>query len=222
MPIPPNNVAAKWSNSSESHVSNSSPIFQNIAYALPVMSISLLFSPMSVVNGIYAKHFGVTLTTIAAVLPVSRLFDAITDPCVVFFSDWRRARSGTRKSLILFGAVFFIIASYFSLYTLMNKSAGALGAAAGLMIFGWYGFDPSAPTFSTDTEFVVRLSLAGLPVPLLLLSMLLVALIPINTRYHRMICQRLEARASRCSHEEPQQIETNVNDTDIKKVVVSA
>ena len=453
MPTLSNDSTTEYSRDSERQTPKSSPKFQSIAYALPVMSVALLFGPIGVVQGIYAKHFGVTLTTIAAVLFVSRLFDALTDPLVGFFSDWRRARSGTRKPLILFGALFFLLssyflfvplgydtsndsakvsdlyfllcflafylgytlieiphqawgaeltadnkerntifswraagmlsgallfsalpllplfesnaytpetlrwavfaggllllpsiyfclkvvpngrlaptpknnhrlrlatllqnkpmllyffayllyglaqgvffgvlfiyvdsylglgedyalvmtiglcvgflsiaawrqvanrwgkklawilskvliaisafmiatlvrgeadfsdllwlilffvgsaggsvvspalmsdlidyskwkfntestASYFSLYTLMNKSAGALGAAMGLVILGWYGFDPSAPVFSSDTAFVVLLSLAGLPVPLLLLSALLVALIPINT-----------------------------------------
>ena len=48
---------------------------QQMAYALPAISIGVLLNLMGVVQGIYAKYFGVALTTIAAVVLVVRLFD---------------------------------------------------------------------------------------------------------------------------------------------------
>ena len=41
---------------------------QAVAYGLPLLAISFLVGPITVLQGIYAKYFGIALTTIAAVL----------------------------------------------------------------------------------------------------------------------------------------------------------
>ena len=51
-------------------------------YAAPFFGVSLLMGPLAVLSGIYAKHYGFALTTIATVILVARLFDAITDPVI--------------------------------------------------------------------------------------------------------------------------------------------
>ena len=45
-------------------------------YLSPVVPIILLFGPISVLQGIYAKYFGISLTEIAAVIVIARCFDA--------------------------------------------------------------------------------------------------------------------------------------------------
>jgi Na+/melibiose symporter-like transporter len=75
--------------------------------------VAFLFGPLAIVQGIYAKHFGLPLTTIAAILLAGRLFDAITDPLIGYWSDHYYARTGSRKPFVVAGALLFILSSYF-------------------------------------------------------------------------------------------------------------
>ena len=85
-----------------------------LAYAMPSIGMLLIFTPVvSVLGGVYAKHFGLTLTTIATVMLIARLFDAITDPIVGYYSDRSRMRTGSRKPFILVGAILLVPCSYF-------------------------------------------------------------------------------------------------------------
>ena len=87
--------------------------WQMAALSLPYMGAAFFFGSMNVVQGIYAKYFGLSLTTLAAVLLLSRLFDAVSDPLIGFFSDRYRTRTGTRKPFVLVGGLFLIVCSYF-------------------------------------------------------------------------------------------------------------
>ena len=84
-----------------------------LAYCLPVVSTAWLFAPIGVVQGIYAKYFGIPLTTIATVLLIARLFDALTDPLIGYYADRYFLRRGTYKPFILAGGLLFIVTSYF-------------------------------------------------------------------------------------------------------------
>lgn len=86
---------------------------QQLAYALPSMGIAFLMGPIGILQGIYAKHYGMPLTTIASVLLISRLFDAVSDPVIGRLSDRCHARTGSRKPLILCGGILFIVSSFF-------------------------------------------------------------------------------------------------------------
>ena len=67
-----------------------------LAYVAPQLGFSLLFAPViTVLGGIYGKYYGVSLTTIATVMLVARIFDAVTDPLIGYYSDRLRARTGT-------------------------------------------------------------------------------------------------------------------------------
>ena len=80
---------------------------------MPVITTTWLLAPIGVLNGIYAKYFGLSLSTIASVILFARLFDAISDPMVGYYCDRYYRRNGTRKPFILLGGVLFIISSYF-------------------------------------------------------------------------------------------------------------
>ncbi len=95
---------------------------QYMAYAAPSIILSFLFGPIGILQGIYAKYFGIALTTIATVLLISRLFDAVTDPIIGFWSDRHYAKTGTRKPFIIAGGLLFIISSYF-LYVPVDPAA---------------------------------------------------------------------------------------------------
>ncbi len=86
---------------------------KNIYYSLPKIAVTSLFAPIYVVQGIYAKHYGVALTTIAGVLLFARLFDAFTDPLIGFISDKYRIKNGTRKPFMIAGGLVLAVSGYF-------------------------------------------------------------------------------------------------------------
>ena len=86
---------------------------QAFYYALPFIPTSLMFASSSIIQGIYAKYFGLALTSLGVAVLLARLFDAVSDPTVGWLSDKYRARTGTTKPFIGIGAVMFIISGYF-------------------------------------------------------------------------------------------------------------
>ena len=85
-----------------------------LAYSLPAMSISLFMLPMNIViPAFYAANTTATLTGIGLVAGFARLFDAITDPLIGYFSDTTRGRLGPRKPWLLAGALIGTISVYF-------------------------------------------------------------------------------------------------------------
>ncbi len=84
------------------------------AYAAPAFSQALIHGPVgTVIQGIYGKHFGVALASIAIVLVVSRVFDAVTDPVIGYLSDRYRSRWGKRKPWLLVGSLIAVVACWF-------------------------------------------------------------------------------------------------------------
>ena len=106
---------------------------QDILYALPRVASISLFAPINVVQGIYAKHYGLALTTIASVVLFARLFDAITDPIIGYLSDKSRIKSGTRKPTMILGAIVLASSGYL-LYSPPND-VSALYFAFWFMVF---------------------------------------------------------------------------------------
>ena len=102
-----------------------------LAYIAPFLGISLLLGPViAVLAGIYAKHYGLALTTVATVMLVARVFDALTDPLIGYYSDRWRVRTGSRKPFMLVGAILLLPSSYFLLVAPANVS--------GVYFAGWY------------------------------------------------------------------------------------
>lgn len=76
------------------------------AYAAPVMGSYFFYVPMwSILPGIYAKYFGLTLTSVAAVVLTVRVFDGVSDLTVGYLSDRRRSAGGSRKPWVIVGGV---------------------------------------------------------------------------------------------------------------------
>ena len=86
---------------------------QGLAYALPTLSIYFLMGPIYILQGMYAKYFGLSLASIAAVILIARIFDAVSDPLVGYFSDKYFALWGTRKPFVIAGGILFIVSSWF-------------------------------------------------------------------------------------------------------------
>ena len=107
---------------------------QQLAYALPVVSVGILLSLMGVVQGIYAKYFGLALTSIATAVLIARLFDVVTDLAIGYFSDRHHAQTGSRKPFILWGAVLFLLSGYFLFIPLSPEQLNASSAVS----FGYF------------------------------------------------------------------------------------
>lgn len=85
-----------------------------IAYAAPVMGSYFFYIPMwSILPGIYTKYFGLTLSSVAAVLVFIRLFDGVADISVGYLSDRHRAAGGSRKPWVIVGGLGTIVACWF-------------------------------------------------------------------------------------------------------------
>ena len=84
-----------------------------VSYVMPVLPIIFLFGPLPLLQGIYAKYYGLPLTAIATVLVIGRLFDAITDPLIGYAVDHHIARGGSRKPFLVGGVLLLILSSWF-------------------------------------------------------------------------------------------------------------
>ena len=104
-------------------------LVQDIYYVIPRVACVSLAAPINVVQGIYAKHYGLALTTIAGVILFVRLFDALIDPLIGYLSDCSFQRTGTRKPYIVAGA-FVMITSGYLLYSPPSDVSA--------MYFGWW------------------------------------------------------------------------------------
>ena len=119
-------IMIKNHNNTDTLIHNESALTQRqaLAYGLPLLSLSFLFGPINILQGMYAKHFGLTLTSIATVLLIARLFDAVSDPVIGYCSDRYYARQGHRKPFIVTGGLLFVVASWFLYVPPVDVSAG--------------------------------------------------------------------------------------------------
>ena len=98
---------------------------QMVFYSLPAGTTALLYGgPLVVVQGVYAKYYGLSLSTIASILLIANLFDTITDPIVGYFSDDFYARTGTRKPFVFCGSLVFIFGAYWLFIPPKDVSSG--------------------------------------------------------------------------------------------------
>ena len=82
-----------------------------IAYALPTLATQFVYAPFTtVLPGIYAKYFGLSAASIAAMLLISRACDAVSDPLIGYLSDATRSRLGRRKPWIAVGTLITALA----------------------------------------------------------------------------------------------------------------
>jgi len=84
------------------------------AYAAPNFALAIMHMPVAyVIPALYAKHTTIGLATIGTILLFGRVFDAVTDPLIGFFSDRTRSRFGKRKPWMIVGTPFAMIAMIF-------------------------------------------------------------------------------------------------------------
>lgn len=85
-----------------------------LAYAAPAAGLYFFSIPMwTILPGVYAKHFGLTLSSLATVILTVRIFDGFITPIIGYLSDWHRSRGGSRKPWVIAGGAGVAIACYF-------------------------------------------------------------------------------------------------------------
>ena len=85
-----------------------------VAYAAPAFSQTLIHGPTgSVIQGVYAKYFGIPLSAIAMVLLITGLYDAAVNPVIGYLSDRHCQRGGSRKPWLLGGSLLSLLACWF-------------------------------------------------------------------------------------------------------------
>ncbi len=76
------------------------------AYAAPAVAFAIPTIPLYVyLPAVYADDLGLGLTATGTAILIARVFDALSDPVVGYFSDTVRSRLGLRKPWIIAGAL---------------------------------------------------------------------------------------------------------------------
>ena len=131
-------------------MSRKSTFQRNLLYSLPYAGVVFLYTPMAILQGVYAKYYGFSLAALGAVVLIARIFDAITDPLVGILSDICKRRINSRKPLIVVGALLYVMAGYF----LYSPSAvpSTIYFLCWLLLFylGWTIFEISHAAWGGD------------------------------------------------------------------------
>lgn len=110
---------------------------QALVYALPTLPVALLYGSIAIIQGIYAKYFGLSLTTLAGILLIAQLFDAMTDPVVGYLSDCYYERKGNRKAFVVSGGVLLVCCSYFLFNPAGLNATEPYAPVSSLYFLGW-------------------------------------------------------------------------------------
>lgn len=125
---------------------NTLSIWQQHVYALPAMGTSFLIGSLGVMQGVYAKYYGLSLTTLASLILIANLFDAVTDPLIGCCSDRYYRRTGSRKPFVVTGGLLLIVSSFFLyapvdlevLKTFDTDSPVVYAKVSPMYFLGWY------------------------------------------------------------------------------------
>ncbi|MCI4643195.1 MAG: MFS transporter [Hyphomonadaceae bacterium] len=109
-----------------------------LALAAPSLISQFISAPfIGVVPGLYAKYMGVSLGAISAIVLISRIFDAVTDPVIGLLSDRYKRKWNTRKPWLVLGFLVTALASWF--VSTPAENSGIIYFAAWSLVFylGW-------------------------------------------------------------------------------------
>lgn len=85
-----------------------------LAYALPTAAAGAVAAPVAaILPSLYAKYASVSVTALGTLFVVLRLFDAVSDPLIGYWSDRTRSRRFGRKPWIIAGGLLLTISVYF-------------------------------------------------------------------------------------------------------------
>jgi GPH family glycoside/pentoside/hexuronide:cation symporter len=89
------------------------PVAKKFAYAAPAFALAVVGIPIYVyLPKFYTDVVGIEITALGTILAGVRLFDAVTDPPMGYFSDRTATRFGRRRPYIAIGSVFVALFIY--------------------------------------------------------------------------------------------------------------
>ena len=112
-----------------------------LSYIAPHMAIIWLMQPLPIIQGIYAKYYGLSLTAIATAILIARVFDAVTDPVIGLCVDRYFDRHQTRKPFMVIGSLLFSVSAYFLYVPPDNVSALYFAICFMAMTLAWTLFE---------------------------------------------------------------------------------
>ena len=90
------------------------PLSKRVAYAAPAFALAVVGIPIYVyIPKFYSDVVGVHIGILGTIILLIRVFDAITDPAIGFFSDRTQTRFGRRRPYIGLGSILLAVAIYF-------------------------------------------------------------------------------------------------------------
>ncbi len=103
-------------------VSGHVPVAKKLAYASPAFALAVVGIPIYVyLPKFYTDVVGIEITALGTILASVRLFDAVTDPLMGYFSDRTQTRFGRRRPYIALGSVFVAL----FIFLLFNPPEGS-------------------------------------------------------------------------------------------------
>jgi GPH family glycoside/pentoside/hexuronide:cation symporter len=96
------------------HISSKLPTSLKLAYAMPAFAMAVVGIPVYVyLPKFYTDVVGVHIAVVGYLLFGVRIFDAVTDPMIGWWSDRHRSIMGRRRPFILLGALLLAVSLYF-------------------------------------------------------------------------------------------------------------
>jgi glycoside/pentoside/hexuronide:cation symporter, GPH family len=108
-----------------------------LAFVLPAIMLGFMHTPEPLVQGIYAKYSGLSLTALAGAMLLTRMFDAFTYPLIGHWSDASFRRSGSRKPWMLAGTVVSVTGLWFLYRPPAGVSIGYFTLWMAVTYVGW-------------------------------------------------------------------------------------
>ncbi|MEM6684000.1 MAG: MFS transporter [Pseudomonadota bacterium] len=107
-------------------------------FALPALVSAITHGPIAgILPALYAQRFSIDLALVGTVLLTARIFDAVTDPLIGYFSDRTQSRFGRRKPWVVTGAGIVVFAIFFLFRPGDNAGAAYFLIFSLLIYLGW-------------------------------------------------------------------------------------
>ncbi len=107
------------------------------AFVLPTLVLGIMHGPEGQIPSIYAKHAGISLTALATAILLTKIFDGITYPLIGTLSDRTYARTGTRRSWIIWGSFISMIGVWFLQRPPQGADIFYFGLWTSVIYVGW-------------------------------------------------------------------------------------
>lgn len=134
-----------------------------VAFALPTVILGVMHGPEGLIQGIYAKHAGLSLSALAVAMLLTKMFDALTYPMIGYLSDRTFARTGTRRIWLIAGSLISVIGVWFLLRPQPDASVVYFGVWMSVTYLGWKAIEIplQAWSYGLSADYAQRARVQG-------------------------------------------------------------